>query len=102
MLYTNHYGWSDVNPFEVVRQVSEKTLEIRAMKAEKDPEWKPEFVPGGFAGHCINNSEQRWIITSDDQNPIIRIRLGKKGWKDAHGRRFGLSDAPRKHYDYNF
>ena len=102
MLYANHYGWSDVNPFEVVKTVSDKTLEVRAMEAKLHPDWKPEFVPGGFSAHCTNNFEQEWDIKSNENNPIIRIRLGKKGWKDAHGRRFGLSDAPRKHYDYNF
>ena len=102
MKYANHYGWSDVNPFEVVRVVSAKTLEIRAMEAERDPTWKPEFILGGFAGHCINQGEQEWLIKSNEQNPVVRIRLGKKGWKDAHGRRFGLSDKPIKFYDYNF
>lgn len=102
MLYANHYGWSDVNPFEVVRTVSEKTMEIRAMDAERSETWKPEFIPGGFSAHCTNNNDQEWDIKSNENNPIIRIRLGKKGWKDAHGRKFGLSDQPRKHYDFNF
>ena len=31
-----------------------------------------------------------------------RIRLGKKGWKSADGRRFVLGDKPVKFYDYNF
>ena len=102
MLYANHYGWSDVNPFEVVRKVSDKTLEIRAMDAERSANWKPEFIPGGFSGICVNNGDQEWDIKSNENNPVIRIRLGKKGWKDAHGRRFGLSEKPIKHYDYNF
>jgi hypothetical protein len=32
--YANMYGWSDIEPFEIVRWVSEKTAEIRAMKVK--------------------------------------------------------------------
>ena len=100
--FANHYGYSDVNPYEVVRVVSEKTIEVRAMNAEKDPTWTPEWVVGGFAGHCTNQHSQRWIITSDESAPTLRIRLGKHGWKSADGRKFGLSDEPQRFYDYNF
>jgi len=103
MNYANHIGWSDVNPYEVVRVISDKTLEIREMNAERDESWKPEIVVGGFAGHCVNQNEQRWIITSDDSREVVRIRLSaKKGWQDKHGRRFSLSEKPVKFYDYNF
>lgn len=100
--YANQIGYSDVNPFEIVRIVSDKTIEIRAMDARRDPDWKPEIIPGGFAGHCINQDEQRWIITSLPDAKIARIRLGKKGWRDKYGCRYDLSDKPRKYYDYNF
>lgn len=102
MKYANQYGYSDVEPFEVVRVISEKTIEVRAMDAEKDDSVKLEFHVGGFSAHCSNQHQQKWFITSNPNNPVIRIRLGKKGWKDAHGRRYGLSDQPVKFYDYNF
>ena len=100
--YANHYGYSDVNPFEVIRVISEKTVEIRAMDSHKDPKWKPEWHVGGFAGHCANQHEQSWFITKNLGNPVIRIRLGKNGWKDKWGGRYQLADAPVKFYDYNF
>lgn len=101
--FANRIGYSDVYPFEIVRVVSERTLEVREMNAELDPTWKPEFVRGGFAGHCVNQSSQRWLITSDPTKLIIRIRLSKRGsWKSKHGERFKLSDRPFKRYDYNF
>ena len=102
MNYANHLGYSDINPYEVVRVVSDKTLEIREMDAERDESVQLEWVPGGFAGHCVNQRDQKWFITSNAQNPVVRIRLGKQGWKDRHGRRFDLSDWPVKFYDYNF
>ena len=101
--FANHYGYSDVTPFEIVRIVSDKTLEVREMDAERDESVKLEWLPGGFVGHCVNQRDQRWFITSNPSNDVVRIRMSKSGvWKDKHGRRFGLSDKPVKFYDYNF
>jgi hypothetical protein len=100
--FANCYGYSDVNPYEVVRVVSEKTLEIRAMKCERDPSWKMEVNPGGFCANVSNQNDQKWFITSDESYPVSRIRLGKNGWKSKGGSKFVLSDAPVKFYDYNF
>ena len=60
--FANHIGYSDINPFEVVRAVSKTTLEIRAMNAERDTSVKLDFQPGGFFAHCSNQNEQRWIL----------------------------------------
>ena len=102
MNYANYLGYSDVNPFEIIRRVSDKTLEIRAMRAERDPSWKPNFIPGGFSGHVDNQRDQRWLIESDSEGAVRRIRLGKYGGKDAHGNRYQISEKPVKFYDYNF
>lgn len=100
--YANKTLFSDVYPYEVVRVISEKTLEIRAMKYERDPSFKPEFDIGGFAGHCTNQSEQRHIYSSNPDAGIRRIRLNKKGWQDKYGDRYSLSDSPRYFRDFNF
>lgn len=93
--------YSDVQPYEVIRVISEKTIEIRAMSAELDAEWKPKFDVGGFVGHCTNQKTQKWIITSSS-DPVIRMRKQKNGtWKSIYGRH-KLSDEPVKVYDYNF
>lgn len=102
MNFANHYGYSDVNPYEVVRVISDKTIEVREMDAERDESVKLEWEIGGFCAHCSNQRDQKWFIKSNPENQVIRIRLGKQGWKDKHGRMFGLSDQPIKFYDYNF
>ena len=103
MKFANLHGYSDVNPFEVVRIVSDKTIEIRRMDTEKDESVKLEFHVGGFSAHCSNQRDQKWIITSQPDASVIRIRLSKnKGWRDANGQRYVLADAPIKYYDYNF
>lgn len=103
MKYANHHGYSDVNPFEVVKVISDKTIEVREMNAERDDSVKMEFHVGGFSAHCSNQRDQKWFITSDESAPVIRVRLSKnRGWQDKHGRRFVLADSPLKFYDYNF
>jgi len=97
--FANRYGYSDVDPYEIVRWVSDKTIEVRPMDATRDPNWKPEHIPGGFAGVMINQCDQKWIITSNPSYRTWRIRLSKKGWNKGM---FSLSDQPRKFYDYNF
>lgn len=102
--HANHRGYSDTNPYEIVRVVSDKTIVLRAMIAERREDCKPEFVAGGFSAHCTNNGDQRnaWVIKSDPKGYTVRARLQKDGtWKSEHGRH-SLNNAPVKHYDYNF
>lgn len=102
MKYANCYGYSQVYPYEIVRVVSDKTIEVREMANAPDPNWKPEILPGGFFGHCINQNEQTWIITSDPNAKVIRIRKRKDGkWYSKMGQHV-LEDKPRYFYDYNF
>lgn len=100
--YANRIGYSDVEPFEVVREVSAKIIEVRRMTAHLDPSWKPEMHAGGFAAHCSNQSSQKWIITSDEGAPVIRLHMRKDGCFYYQGSKFRREAAPRKFHDYNF
>jgi len=103
MNYANRLGYSDVEPFEVVRRVSDKTLEVRPMKAERDPSWQMDFRPGGFLGTVVNQNDQKWIISSHPEGRVFRIRLRKDGfWYSPYGDRYKLADRPVRFYDYNF
>jgi len=100
--FANNHGWSDVHPFEIVRVVSPKTIEVRQMDAERDPDFEPEFVAGGFAGHCTNQHKQTWLYRSNPDNPVVRARLRKDGFYHSANGPHSLSTEPRKFYDYNF
>ena len=103
--FANNALYSDVEPFEIVNVVSDKTIDVRAMDAEMADDWKPEIIPGGFAGHCVNNADQRkaWVITSNEANPVVRIRKQKNGtWYNKSNGRFFLAEQPAKKYDFNF
>ena len=100
-LYANYIGYSDIEPFEVVMIVSPKTYVVRSMKCEP-LDWDKHYVNCGFVGHILNQGDQKWVITSDKDGDMFRIRLNKAGWRDRHGGKYILSKEPRKFYDYNF
>lgn len=100
-------GYSDADPFEVIREVSAKTLIVRPMKAELlngVGSGQPDalhFSPGGFCGHT--SGTQRWDIQPDESAKERRIRLQRNGkWRDADGNPFVFTDRPYKYYDFNF
>lgn len=103
--YANAHGYTDITPYEVVRRISDKTIEVREMDCERTDESKKamadSFVPGGFVGH-FDNDLQEWAIKSNESNPIIRARRHMDGCYYGGGKKFRLSDEPRKFYDYNF
>lgn len=102
MKYANLIGYSDTTPFEVVKVISDKTLEVRKMNAKLAEGQKPEFVVGGFCAHCTNQSELKYDISSNESNPVIRIRKHKNGYFYNGGDKFKLDDEPEYFYDYNF
>ena len=99
----NHMGYTDVNPFDIVKVVSPKTIEVRAVDTEADPSVKLNFVQGGFSHICTNDRAQKWFYKSNPDNHVFRIRLSKnRGWVDRSGARYNLDTEPHKFYDNNF
>lgn len=99
-LYFNEQLYSDVNPFQAVKVISAKTVEIQEMSAKRV---KPDTLlgEGGFVGVYANDAE--WEITPNPEGRILRVRLHKDGWwRNADGRRYLPSDVPIKVYDRNF
>ncbi len=117
----SRHGYSDIAPFEVIEvSKSGKKIKCRAMKADLDPAFKPEFIPGGFSAHCVNNNEQKWIIESNPDGEIIEVSLRSikcnplfngglervekwvpVGMPAKIGERV-ISAGAKKFYDYNF
>lgn len=104
--YANRIMYSDIHPFEIVRQLSDKMIEVRRMDAVITEESKKKladsFVPGGFLGHT-DNSLQEYTFSSNTENPIEVARKHKDGyWYTSYGYKHLLSETPEKLYDYNF
>ena len=73
------------------------------MHATIAPDWTPDVVVGGFAGHTRNNNTQEWVITPDEAGSVRAVRLHKDGqWRDKYGNRYRLADKPVRFYDFNF
>lgn len=89
MKYAIEQLWSDRHAFEVVREVSDKTLEIRYM--EQDFKWQNGY-----------GSEQVWSFISRPDYATFRIRKSKKGYWVSKGRKFFLSSKPEAYYDPHF
>jgi hypothetical protein len=89
---------SDMRPFEVVRVISDKTVEIRQMNHEAIRLPK-EFHVGGFSAHCSDNYNQEYSYSSNLDAPVQRIRLSSRGWGKGQ---YYMSDKPVYFYDYNF
>lgn len=68
-------------------------------KATLDPDFKPEFYPGGFAGHVANNHAQTYSYESDPDGETRKARLTKRGWESLG---FPVRKGRREFYDYNF
>jgi len=100
--YANLHMHSDVEPFEIIRRIGSKTIEIREMNYERVESVELKWDVGGFAGHCINQNDQQWIITPDETAKPIRARLRKDGrYHSVYGKHI-ISDEPIRFYDYNF
>ena len=99
--YANLIGYSDVRPYEIIAR-TKRTITVRAMKAVGDPSWEPVIHVGGFAAHCSNQSDQKWIITSDPTGHLMKAYLRKDGHYHSPLGRYVVEDKPRSFYDFNF
>lgn len=100
--YFREIGYSQSYPWLLVGiSPSGKTATVARVRTASDPDWKPEIIPGGFVGHCVNQHDQTWLYAGVDAE-TVKIRLDKHGKWVRHGVRFVESDGPDYFYDYNF
>ena len=105
--YLNKRLYTDIAPFEVLRQISSTKLLVRSMKVELEEDSKKKlndsFTPGGFVGH-FDNSLQEWIITPDPSATPFEVRKRKDGfyYLSKGCLPFVPSDHPVFFHDYNF
>jgi hypothetical protein len=94
--------YSDAHAGTVIK-VTKTTVTVQRDKATLNPNFKPEFVVGGFAGHCTNQNEQTYTY---EQNPNVETVVFRWSTKygsyrnNAQGRK--LMKGRHEFYDYNF
>ena len=99
--YASEHFYTDVKAYEIVKVISDKTLEVRPLKATHDIAHLNQYV-GGFCGHVENQRDQKVTFESAPNAPVIRIRKNKYGNWGHKGQRFTLEIKPYAFYDYNF
>ncbi len=99
--YASEHFYTDVKAYEIVKVISDKTLEVRSLIANHNIKHLDQVV-GGFSGHVVNQREQKVTFEIDPSAPVIRIRKNKYGNWASKGRRFTLRNEPYAFYDYNF
>lgn len=95
--------WSDRHACTVIARTA-KTLTIQRDKAILDPNFKPEWIPGGFAAHCTNNEEQTYAYERDPNGQIIKCRWSEKrgGWQTGSDGSIRIIRGRYEFHDYNF
>jgi hypothetical protein len=106
--------WTDCEAYTIIKQTP-TTMTLQLDKATLSPEFQPEIIPGGFAGHCVNQQDQTYTYERDADGRTIKISLRR--WKDEEGnerrkwKRTGSGTfeagnnayaGRRKFHDYNF
>lgn len=93
--------YSDREPATVIKKTA-KTLTVRYDKAHRDPNWKPEWIAGGFSAICTNDNDQKWIIEDDPFGKIEVFRWHKNAGHYISANGLKLFPGWMKYYDYNF
>lgn len=95
--------YSDRISYTVVKKTA-KTIVVQKDFQEIDKDkWKPEIIPGGFAGHCTNQSEQVWKVESNPNGALERFHANKNGfYKTKYSSRRDVILGAHPFYDYNF
>lgn len=83
-------------------KVTKCSITIQRDKAIRDPNFKPEFIPGGFAAHCTNQDEQSYTYERNENGALTTIWWSKKF--NRYGTPGNLTASKGRHefYDYNF
>lgn len=94
--------YSDRTACTVIRKSSSgKTVWLQVDKAHKG-DWQPEFVPGGFSGHCINNEDQTYTHEPDLNGAIYRASYRKNGKLYVSNTNNPVIIGRHHFHDYNF
>ena len=91
--------WSDREAYTIIKR-SLKSLTLRRCKAIKSPNFKPEWVPGGFSAICVNQNEQEWTYEEDEKGAIVKVYWSEK-YKRFRDGTCRVMPGRHEFYDYN-
>lgn len=93
--------WTDRHAATVIK-VTKSSVTVQRDKATLDPNFKPEWIPGGFAAHCTNQDEQTYTYERDPNGEIYTFRWSNRYGQYGQPGNLTLHKGRREFYDYNF
>ena len=97
---TIHY-WSDAHAGTVIKRAA-NTLTIRRDNAILDPNFKPDFIPGGFCGIVVNQHEQSYTYEPNEEGEIYKAYWCESKKAFYVDKCLRVSKGRHEFYDYNF
>lgn len=95
------YLYSDRHAGTIVN-VTKRSVTVRRDRATLNPDFKPEIIPGGFCGHCINQNEQSYTYEPDENGALTTVYWSKKYNQYGTPGNLQLGKGRHEFYDYNF
>ncbi len=68
---------TDCYVYEVTKLLTPTTFEMVNLIPIAHPDWKPEIIPGGFAGHCVNQHDQKWTYEKGNEVKVVNRRTAR-------------------------
>lgn len=93
--------WTDRHAATVIK-VTKSMVVVQRDTAILNPDFKPEWIPGGFAAHCTNQNEQTYTYRRDPNGAITKIRWSHRYQRYGTPGNVSLSKGRHEYYDYNF
>lgn len=93
--------WSDRHAATIIK-VTPKTVTVQRDTAILSPDFKPEWITGGFSAHCTNQNEQSYTYERNEKGEIITFRWSDKYQTYGTPGNLTLSKGRHEFYDYNF
>lgn len=94
--------YTDCHAYTIIKRTS-NTITIQQDKATLKKDFKPVFIVGGFAGHCVNQEEQDYDYERDENGRIFILHWSKKYNKWNAPKGYSSAFIGRhEYYDYNF
>ena len=90
-----------MNAYEIVKKTNTNIRVWKDGKAILKEDFKPEIIPMGFAGRCMNNYEQDYDYERDEDGSTKVLHWSEKygNWITKGG---SVSLGRHEFYDYNF
>ncbi len=83
-------------------EVTKFTVTIRRDKAILNPDFKPEFVSGGYGNICVNQDEQSYTYEPDENGELTTVYWSKKRNKYGRPDCVAISKGRHEFHDYMF